>query len=287
MNSLLPAWCWCGRWVSRSGQQQPPRTWRFQRLHYVGCTAAAAVPPANQNAPFSPPPTNSLTPTPHPHPNATTPTQVVDEAKGPITKKDYEYLQSPTGDGLYGSVVDFMGRPLPTFPISPSANATPTGYGPSSQGSDATASSTTAPSPAFPPSAAAAAAAGSAQQSSSQQQQSIEDEDVASSSGGGPFIGFDKTRPLVNQQVAMKNREQITESLSTGARVCGVCVGWWCVWSGVCVEWSVQIECGLLKGGCVGCVHRVSYRSQVVIMDSSLWLQKACSRHWHAAPPTV
>jgi hypothetical protein len=42
--------------------------------------------------------------------------------------------------------------------------------------------------------------------------------------GGGPdvagsgmdAIGLERLKPLINQQVAMKNREQITESLFTG-----------------------------------------------------------------------
>lgn len=57
--------------------------------------------------------------------------------------------------------------------------------------------------------------------------------------GGGPdvagsginAIGLERLKPLINQQVAMKNREQITESLFTGGcRVAhgegwGECVG--------------------------------------------------------------
>ncbi|KAI8466349.1 MAG: alpha subunit of mitochondrial F1F0 ATP synthase [Monoraphidium minutum] len=116
--------------------------------------------------------------------------QVVDEAKGPITKKDYDLMQAPAGDDLYGSVVDFMGRPIPGFPSAAPAAAAP---------------------PPTPPAAADPAAP--------PQRQSVEEEDAApSSSGGGLFLGFGKTRPLVNQQVAMAAREQIFESLSTGVK---------------------------------------------------------------------
>ncbi|KIY96469.1 F1F0 ATP synthase, alpha subunit [Monoraphidium neglectum] len=129
--------------------------------------------------------------------------QVVDEAKGPITKKDYEMMQAPAGDGLFGSVVDFMGRPLSGFPAQGSSGATST----SSSGSGSGGSDSTEQSQQAQQDGAAAPAPG--------QQQSVEDEDGAPPRGGGPFIGFDKTRPLVNQQVAMAHREQITESLST------------------------------------------------------------------------
>lgn len=36
--------------------------------------------------------------------------QVLDDAKGPITRKDFELFQSPAGDELFGHVVDFFGR---------------------------------------------------------------------------------------------------------------------------------------------------------------------------------
>ncbi|GBF87937.1 ATP synthase subunit alpha [Raphidocelis subcapitata] len=120
--------------------------------------------------------------------------QVVDEAKGPITKKDYELMQAPTGDELWGRVVDFLGRPLPGFdPKTP------------------------------PPAAGAAAAAAAAAAGAGGGQGASLDEDDAPAAGAGggaagPFVGFDKTRPLVNQQVAMKAREQIAESLSTGVK---------------------------------------------------------------------
>lgn len=79
--------------------------------------------------------------------------QVLDDEKGPITKKEYECFQSPTGESMFGHVVDHLGRPA----------------GPSR-------------------------------------------------SKGVARLGMEKTKPLINQQVAMKNREPITESLFTGVK---------------------------------------------------------------------
>ncbi len=39
--------------------------------------------------------------------------------------------------------------------------------------------------------------------------------------GSSKLTGYEKVRPLVNQQVAMKNREQISEGLLTGERGTG------------------------------------------------------------------
>lgn len=86
--------------------------------------------------------------------------QVVDEAKGPVTRKDYEFVMAPAGDALFGKTVNFFGVERSSgsgTPASPS------------------------PSPSSP-------------------------------------IGFDKTRPLINAQVDMKGREQITENLHTGVK---------------------------------------------------------------------
>ena len=82
--------------------------------------------------------------------------QVVDEVKGPVTRKDYEIYHSPAGETLFGKVVNAVG-----FERMP--------------GSDAAVS-------------------------------------------GGP-VGFDKSRPLINAQVNMNAREQITECLLTGIKV--------------------------------------------------------------------
>ena len=38
--------------------------------------------------------------------------QVVDETRGPTTKRNYAIFKVPTGDELQGAVVDFVGRPL-------------------------------------------------------------------------------------------------------------------------------------------------------------------------------
>ena len=38
--------------------------------------------------------------------------QVVDETRGPTTKRNYAIFKVPTGDELQGAAVDFVGRPL-------------------------------------------------------------------------------------------------------------------------------------------------------------------------------
>ncbi len=92
---------------------------------------------------------------------------MVDEAKGPVTRKDYDIVQAPAGDALFGKVVNFFGyeRTLSSPPgsMSPSSSSPPL----------------------------------------------------------TPPIGMDKVRPLINQQVDMKGREQITECLLTGVKVRG------------------------------------------------------------------
>ncbi len=45
-------------------------------------------------------------------PHAVTLTQVIDEAKGPITKKEFEMFDATAGDSLFGQLVDFLGVPL-------------------------------------------------------------------------------------------------------------------------------------------------------------------------------
>jgi len=95
--------------------------------------------------------------------------QVVDDAKGPITRKDYEEFRVPAGEALFGRVVSFLG-----LEIEAAAGA-----------------STSAPAP-------------------------------AASSPPAPFSrlpqGIDKMRALITQQVTMKGREQISESLLTGIK---------------------------------------------------------------------
>lgn len=85
--------------------------------------------------------------------------QVVDEVKGPTTRKDYEMALSPAGDALFGKVINFFG--FERGMDYEHANAAVLGQAP---------------------------------------------------------VGFDKVRPLVNQQIDMKGREQITESLLTGVK---------------------------------------------------------------------
>jgi len=83
--------------------------------------------------------------------------QVIDEAKGPITKKEYEAFEAPAGEGVFGHVVDFVGVEQ-------------------ALGGD------------------------------------------GDSNAGGRVLGMDKTRPLINTQIGMKDREQISEALVTGVK---------------------------------------------------------------------
>ena len=95
--------------------------------------------------------------------------QVVDEVKGPSTRKDYDILMAPAGDALFGKLVNYFGyeRKLRMAGEGTSGSATGAAVAP------------LAP------------------------------------------LGFDKVRPLINQQVEMKGREQITECLLTGVKVRG------------------------------------------------------------------
>lgn len=38
--------------------------------------------------------------------------QVLDETAGPITRKEYELMQAPAGESLYGAVVNYIGQPI-------------------------------------------------------------------------------------------------------------------------------------------------------------------------------
>lgn len=88
--------------------------------------------------------------------------QLVDESAGPVTKKDFELWRAPTGDTMFGHVVDYLGRPVSVTGVS------------------------------------------------------------AALAGESAPLGQERTKPLINQQVAMKNREQITESMLTGVKAVDV-----------------------------------------------------------------
>ena len=96
--------------------------------------------------------------------------QVIDESKGPITRKDYELWAAPAGNPLFGKVFDLLGQ------VNPAIDT-----GSTSSSSTSTSSTTT-------------------------------------DATGTAVLGFERTKPLINQQVAMKNREQISESLFTGVK---------------------------------------------------------------------
>eukprot|EP00882_Tetradesmus_deserticola_P005439 GHRQ01005723.1.p1 GENE.GHRQ01005723.1~~GHRQ01005723.1.p1 ORF type:complete len:668 (+),score=308.35 GHRQ01005723.1:398-2401(+) len=129
--------------------------------------------------------------------------QVLDDTKGPITRKEYELMQAPAGESLYGAVVNYIGQPIQE--IDTPANRNHIAKHKSEQA------------------AAAALAAADAEAAGQQQPRGVmtswEEEggpDVAGSGLSG--LGLERLKPLINQQVAMKNREQITESLFTGVR---------------------------------------------------------------------
>ncbi|KAF8063752.1 atpA [Scenedesmus sp. PABB004] len=69
--------------------------------------------------------------------------QVLDEARGPITRKEYELMQAPAGDSLYGAAVNYIGQPVP---------------GVSTPANDAAAAARAAAAPGGAPAAAAPAA---------------------------------------------------------------------------------------------------------------------------------
>jgi hypothetical protein len=39
-------------------------------------------------------------------------TKVLDDTAGPITRKEYELMQAPAGESLYGAVVNYIGQPI-------------------------------------------------------------------------------------------------------------------------------------------------------------------------------
>ena len=104
--------------------------------------------------------------------------QVVDDVKGPVTRKDYDIYQAPAGDALFGKAVNCLG-----YERVVTAVAQPSGSASQEDGRSPPPSSTSSFSMTTPP------------------------------------VGFDKVRPLINQQVDMQGREQITECLLTGVKV--------------------------------------------------------------------
>ncbi|GLC68001.1 hypothetical protein PLESTF_000633300 [Pleodorina starrii] len=121
--------------------------------------------------------------------------QVVDDVKGPITRKDYEVFNVPAGEDMFGRVCDHIGRHLTEYDIHDSA-----------------------PPPAGAAAAAAAAARGSAAAGSTVTSTSSTTGSGGSGGSGGGGSASRSVRPLINHQVEMKNREQINESLLTGVK---------------------------------------------------------------------
>ncbi|MEW5319158.1 MAG: hypothetical protein WDW38_010327 [Sanguina aurantia] len=132
--------------------------------------------------------------------------QVVDDSQGPVTRKDYELVLAPAGDDLFGRVVDFLGRPV-DIP----------GHQETQQAASTSSAATTAATAATTEAADSGKASGGSSSSA-----------VAVAEGGDDVIpglasarralGVERTRPLLNTQVAMKDRDQINESLFTGVK---------------------------------------------------------------------
>jgi hypothetical protein len=144
---------------------------------------------------------------------------VLDDTAGPITRKEYELMQAPAGDSLYGAAVNYIGQPI-------SHIHTPANRRHIAAHEAGVAAAAVAAAAAADGSSAAAAAALEAAEAAG-----VANTLVTTSwdeEGGGPdvagsgmsAVGLERLKPLINQQVAMKNREQITESLFTGACVC-------------------------------------------------------------------
>lgn len=115
-------------------------------------------------------------------------------------------MQAPAGESLYGAVVNYIGQPISDIATPANtahiarhrAAAAAGGGGGASAAADAAAAAAAAPSP--PP-----------------MMTSWEDEDGPDVEGSGvSALGLERLKPLINQQVAMKNREQVTEPLFTG-----------------------------------------------------------------------
>jgi hypothetical protein len=107
--------------------------------------------------------------------------QVVDDVKGPITRKDFEVVTVPAGDEAWGGpALDHIGRPLQQLEADQAG----------AKGAAATASASTS-----------STGSGS-----------------AGSSGSSSGVA---RRPLIGNPPAMKDREQICESLFTGVKVRG------------------------------------------------------------------
>lgn len=112
--------------------------------------------------------------------------QVLDEAKGPITKKEFELFEAPVADDMFGRLLNFLGQDLDAALHDSSSSSSPQGAG-------------AAPRP--PPSPSPAQGA-----------------DPSTSGRGGPAPGSSRMRPIINNQVAMKSRDQVSEPLLTGVK---------------------------------------------------------------------
>ncbi|KAJ9515099.1 hypothetical protein QJQ45_028891, partial [Haematococcus lacustris] len=112
--------------------------------------------------------------------------QVLDEAKGPITKKEFELFEAPVADDMFGRLVNFLGQDLDPALHDSSSSSSPQDAG-------------AAPRPPHSPSPAQAA-------------------DPSTSGRVGPAPGSSRMRPIINNQVAMKSRDQVSEPLLTGVK---------------------------------------------------------------------
>ncbi|WIA34565.1 hypothetical protein OEZ86_012886, partial [Tetradesmus obliquus] len=134
--------------------------------------------------------------------------QVLDDTKGPITRKEYELMQAPAGESLYGAVVNYIGQPIAE--IDTPANRAHI----AKHKSEAAAAAALAATDATASSSSAAAAPQRGGMMTSWEEEG--GPDIAGSGLSG--LGLERLKPLIKEQVAMKNREQITESLFTGVK---------------------------------------------------------------------
>lgn len=145
--------------------------------------------------------------------------QVVDDSQGPVTRKDYELVLAPAGDDLFGRVVDFLGRPV-DIP----------GHQETQQAASTSSAATTAATTATTEAADSGKASGGSTNSAVAVAEG-DDDVIPGLASARRALGVERTRPLLNTQVAMKDRDQINESLFTGVKVSGggvlpaLCVG--------------------------------------------------------------
>lgn len=140
--------------------------------------------------------------------------QVVDDSQGPITRKDYDLVMAPAGDDLFGQVVDFLGRPVDMSGTQEKSAASADHTQSSTESKASTSSSNEA---------AAVTETASTASVGSSLAVAEGDDVIPGLLSARQALGSARSRPLLNTQVAMKDRDQICESMFTGVKVRSVC----------------------------------------------------------------